>query len=594
MPTRQEIINIIGSEYLKENIENGEFSYKKAGANKGEKHYRLDLRFFAQDTAILVETKQKFKNSDKKQLFDYVEQEKRLKTKNIIAILADTTSDRIKVWKNDEELKIESQIRYINEYIQMFNIKNINDKQKVMQSTFDLNKKLHGHISERLRSQFVGTCLLALKNKLIYENLATSQILAGISDILNNLLKNNTTLQKSDKISLLNRNVLDEQEIKELKTDYLQSILQCIKDNILPFIDDNSNLGQDLLNLFFTTFNKYVGKADKNQAFTPDHIVHFMCKVARINKKSYVLDPTCGSGSFLVQAMTQALSDCSTEVEKQKVKNNQIFGIEKEHKAFVLASINMLIHGDGNSNIRTLSCFDRFKENWLPFNDINIVLMNPPYNATIKDVPEKFYKTWNLDKDDSKSAKMDPTKGFFFVFETAKLIKQGVLLCLLPLSCAIGSDSKMREYKYKMLQNNTLEAVFTLPTDMFHPGSGIQACCMVFKLGQPHPKDFKTFFGYYRDDGFIKKKNLGRVDVKNRWDSIEKEWLKLYNNLIEKPGMSVRYIISPDSNDYMDYDKEWLAEAYMKTDYSNLTEKDFEKTVRDFLSYKIQFGDTDE
>ena len=75
-------------------------------------------------------------------------------------------------------------------------------------------------------------------------------------------------------------------------------------------------MGQDLLNLFFTTFNKYVGKTDKNQAFTPDHIVHFMCRVTGVNRNSIVLDPCCGSGAFLVRALTDALDDCDTEEQR--------------------------------------------------------------------------------------------------------------------------------------------------------------------------------------------------------------------------------------------------------------------------------------
>ena len=68
--------------------------------------------------------------------------------------------------------------------------------------------------------------------------------------------------------------------------------------------------GQDILNLFFIAFNKYTGKADKNQAFTPDHITEFMCRLTDIDRNTVVLDPTCGSGSFLVQAMVKELADC--------------------------------------------------------------------------------------------------------------------------------------------------------------------------------------------------------------------------------------------------------------------------------------------
>jgi type I restriction-modification system DNA methylase subunit len=66
-----------------------------------------------------------------------------------------------------------------------------------------------------------------------------------------------------------------------------------------------------------------------------------------------------------------------------------------------------------------------------------------------------------------------------------------------------------------MLENNTLEAVFTLPNEMFYPGASVNACCMVFTLNKPHPEHHKTFFGYFKDDGFKKKKNLGRIDKGN-------------------------------------------------------------------------------
>ena len=98
----------------------------------------------------------------------------------------------------------------------------------------------------------------------------------------------------------------------------------------------------------------------------------------------------------------------------------------------------------------------------------------------------------------------------------------------------------------------------------------------------PHPDNFETFFGYYKEDGFVKKKNLGRVDIKNKWLNIEKEWLSLYENRLEKPGLSAKKRVS--------YNDEWLCEAYMETDYSKLTEIDFEKSIKCFLAYKVKAG----
>jgi type I restriction-modification system DNA methylase subunit len=84
--------------------------------------------------------------------------------------------------------------------------------------------------------------------------------------------------------------------------------------------------------LFFIAFNKYTGKADKNQAFTPDHITDFMARLTEVDRTKVVLDATCGSGSFLVQAMVKELADCrrnTTESEAKvlmdNVKKNHIF-----------------------------------------------------------------------------------------------------------------------------------------------------------------------------------------------------------------------------------------------------------------------------
>ena len=63
-----------------------------------------------------------------------------------------------------------------------------------------------------------------------------------------------------------------------------------------------------------------------------------------------------------------------------------------------------------------------------------------------------------------------------------------------------------------MLKKHTLEAVFTLPDDIFYPGASVNTCVMLFKLGTPHNSEIPTFFGYYKDDGFIKRKNRGRVE----------------------------------------------------------------------------------
>lgn len=593
---RTDIITTIGRQYLTSNIENEEFSYGKALKTIGKDYTQylsddakrvykdLDIRFASKKLSVLVETKQSLTGKDLNdgiiQLQNYINFEHEFSDNQVVAILASTNNDKIYVWYDiaenislDNYVKEERKIKTFKEYENIF-FGTKNDKLKVIQNTYDLNELLHKYgIGEKIRSQFVGTCLLALKNGLNYENLDTSQIIAGIRENLSHLLNNN--LNKSQKIVLLDQNVLNSQDVRELTKIQLQEIISTIKNNILPFINDESTQGQDLLNLFFTTFNKYVGKTDKNQAFTPDQITQFMCHVVNVNRNSRVLDPCCGSGAFLVRAMTEAMDDCDTQKEKNEIKESHIFGIEYEDVAFGLSTTNMLIHGDGNSNIIQGSMFDN--ELWIKNAHIDTVLMNPPYNATRKQSQKEYVKTW------SKKVTTDPSKGFHYVYYIAHLLKHGRLAVLLPMQCAIGASGDVKIFKEKMLEENTLDAVFSLPSDMFYPGANAVACCMVFTLGVRHNPNKKTFFGYFKDDGFEKRKNLGRVEkYENAWKEIEKKWLDLYFNKKDEIGMSINKEVTAKD--------EWLAEAYMETDYSTLNESDFQNVLNQYIGYLMSNG----
>lgn len=614
---RYDIISRLGGKYHIGNTESGEFSYAKAlkevgkdlkdyqRGTTGTKHQTLDIRFENERLVVLVECKNKFSKWDKekiqKQLQDYVRFEKVYSDKKIVAILAETEGDDIWVWYGqsviiDEEhmVKEETTLKAFEEYENLCFGK-VNDKIRVVDSIKTLNELLHSDgVNEKLRSQFVGTCLLALKNGLVFNDIKKTidpdtgrelapeeVVLRSIKDVLEGLLARGGDINKASKLAILNNKVLDDQDITSLTYKELRRILTFINDNVVPYINDKNTAGQDLLNLFFTTFNKYVGKADKNQAFTPDHICSFMSKVVGINKHSRVLDPCCGSGAFLVRAMTDVMDNCDTEEEREKVKKSQIYGIEYEEGAFGLASTNMLIHGDGNSNIVQDSMFNRGK--WLQDKGIDVVLMNPPYNATRKCCDSKYTKGWDASK------KEDPSKGLHFVEWVARHVSPTAKMAvLLPMQAAVGTRGEVKKFKKKMLDKYTLEAVFSLPTEIFYPGAAAVACCMVFDLAQKHEKANKdTFFGYFKEDNFIKRKGLGRVENTDKegnslWANTEEKWLNLYKNKREVPGLSAMQRVT--------WEDEWLAEAYMETDYSELNQENFQKVVNEYLGYCISSG----
>lgn len=635
--TRHDMIERIGNAYMTSNIEDGEYSYiQEAGSRanlenalgRNISHFKLDIRFEKDDTVVLVETKQSFKKSDEDQLSEYLQQERVLHYgKKIIAILANTNNDDIKVWKSavDDEhvLSNETVLDKMEHYVSLFNASKQNDREKVLKNTYDLNELLHKmDIDERLRSQFVGTTLLYLKKlvekfgaKKIDEKLKKTldahwavmdgkQLRAAIESTLDSLLDGSDN--KAKKIELLQKNVLNDQKVKKLTIAHWIKILDTILMDIYRYIDTDSSEGQDILNMFFIAFNKYTGKADKNQAFTPDHITEFMCRVTGVDRTKHVLDATCGSGSFLVQAMVKELADCRRgKREKEakdlmrKVKEEHIYGIEVEEKAYGLSTTNMLIHGDGNSNIKFGSCFDC--KDFIKDADPDIILMNPPYNAKPIGIPAKYKKDWGKAKD----GKEDPTKGLVFVHYLSDVIKEMndkreedgqprktvKMAVLLPVATAIGTKAIIQNEKISMLENNTLEAVFTLPNEVFYPGASVSACCMVFTLGEPHIKADgtmkETFFGYYKEDGFKKKKNLGRVeqfddDGNSKWKAIEEEWLRLFRNHKSVDGLSATAEISGKD--------EWLCEAYMKTDYTKLCEEDFQQTLNNYLAYLMKEG----
>ena len=154
-----------------------------------------------------------------------------------------------------------------------------------------------------------------------------------------------------------------------------------------------------------------------------------------------------------------------------KVKEENIFGIEVEEKAFGLSVTNMLIHGDGNSNIKLGSCFDH--KAFITAADPHIILMNPPYNAKPIGIPNSYKDSWTADQ---KKGTADPTKGLVFIRFLSDVIKElneqkekenkpiklVKLAVLLPPAAAIGNSDAITYEKQLMLEDNTLDAVFSL------------------------------------------------------------------------------------------------------------------------------------
>lgn len=375
-------------------------------------------------------------------------------------------------------------------------------------------------------------------------------------------------------------NELKKGGIRNDRTTYIKQIFKMLQDNskfsVIPLIQkrsivwyveqlemkikpmmDYAGSTLDALGVFYHEFIKYSGGDGSGLGIvlTPQHLTEFMVELADVNKNSKVVDICCGSGGFLVTAMSKMFRDANP-VEVDTIRKERLYGVEQDDGLYTLAIANMIIRQDGKSNIFKGDCFDTKITKELKDLNINVGLINPPY-----------------------SLKGGPVELEFVEQLLNILTPGGTGVVVVPMSCAIGT--KFKDVRERLFKKHTLKAVFSMPDDIFYP-TATNPCVMVWQAHASHDSKQETFFGYCKNDGYVKRKKLGRIDYYGLWVDILAEWLKLYRNRDVVDGLSARACV--DDSD------EWLCEAYMKTDYSVLTQDDFQKTVNDYLAYLVKAG----
>ena len=162
------------------------------------------------------------------------------------------------------------------------------------------------------------------------------------------------------------------------------------------------------------------------------------------------------------------------------------------------------------------------------------------------------------------------------------LVDGAKCVTIVPMQSALAITGKVFEFKKKLLESHTLEAVLSMPNELFTNSKvNVVSCIMIFTAHKPHPKNKETYFGYYKDDGFEKRKIQGRYDVYEKWEKIKEKWVNYFLNRKQEPGFSANKKVA--AND------EWCAEAYMETDYSKLTKEDFLKTIKEYVLFNELF-----
>lgn len=453
---------------------------------------------------------------------------------------------------------------YYTAYMQS-DIKFNQDYLKLLQHTKELNDLLHSQkIKEAQRSLLISGILIALQNK-AFKNSFTAH--KKPSQLANHLL---TTIVDeftnanfpADKVANLKQAysfVLTNTTLTTDK-DFFIELINDIEDNINSFIRTYKYF--DTLGQFYIEFLRYAN-SDKGLGIvlTPPHITELFADIANVNKDSVVLDNCMGTGGFLISAMKKMVADAEGDSSKiTAIKNTQIIGIEYQDDIYALGVSNMMIHGDGKPTVYLGSCFDVSVEVKEKFNPTTGFL-NPPYKTKKTDAEELAFVLNNLNA----------------------LQKGGTCIAIIPLSCAIATKGDVYELKKQILEKHTLEAIMSMPEDLFHNSKvSVVTCIFVITAHIPHPKNKKTWLGYWREDGFVKTKGKGRVDLNQTWENIKTKWLTAYVNRETIEGFSLMEPLRDDD--------EWCIENYLVADYSHLSPELFKGAVERYLAYRLLNG----
>lgn len=303
---------------------------------------------------------------------------------------------------------------------------------------------------------------------------------------------------------------------------------------------------------------------------TPSYVATLLVKLARVNKDSYVWDFATGSAGLLVAAMNEMLNDAKDKIrspdelakKSAKIKANQLLGLEILPQIYMLAVLNMIMMGDGSSNILNKNSLSDFNGKY-GFGNIDedfpadAFVLNPPYSAE--------------------------GNGMIFVEKALSMMKKGYAAIIIQGSAGSG---KADEFNRKILEKNTLLASIKMPIDLFIGKSSVQTYIYVFRVGEAHQKDETVRFIDFSDDGYTRT-NRKKASVNLRDTDHAKERYEEVVNLVRFGKTKLHYFteneyyegtIDPEKGD------DWNQSAPVDT---KPTLDDFKKTVADYLAWEV-------
>lgn len=464
----------------------------------------------------------------------------------------------------------------IDEYYIREILKENTDDEKTTEEILKDAKELHeylrnyGNLSDKDKPLVVSGILLALK-EIEHKNFS-------IDDLIGDKLK-------TDGLKIYNaiRDNLDRSQVSpETKKDKLLSQFAIIKDTVI--LNEKSDVlgktplkfyteylynklyktirynqtSEDYLGRFYGEFMSYSGGDGQSLGIvlTPKHICNLFCDLVELKPTDVVLDPCCGTAGFLVSAMHDMLGKTSDKQEKMAIKRNQLHGFELQPYMFTIATTNMILRGDGKSN---LICDDFLAQdsNKVQLKGATVGMMNPPYSMG-KISPEKCELS-------------------FVEHLLNSIVVGGKVIVIVPQSTMTGKNKNEKNIKESILLHHTLEGVITLNTNTFY-GVGTNPCIAIFTAGIPHDSNKLCKFIDFSDDGFEVQKHKGLVETERAKDR-KQHLLDVWFNKIEAP---TKFCVETT----VEAEDEWLHSYFYFND--EIPNNDcFENTIADYLTFEI-------
>ncbi len=524
-------------------------TFKTLGFTCKMNNHKPDGWYLPNDTksiAIILETKSEEQDVENQKWVDELLTNIKIantKYKKCVGILYNGKEQRI--FLNEEEYKdVPNELQTKAFYLDLFSDQKI-DTQEIYLSTMKINTLLHykfGVNDYYDRMIFTACALVAkrygawLDKGRDYTTLHNS-ILNTLSKSLDKAIKQNEKLKVLlDMYSKIQMNITDNQQA-------IDDFIECVE-KISELIDSKYWNGEDVMGIFFNEFNRYKGKSENGQVFTPEHVTSLMYRLIEINLNDRILDATCGSGAFLTKAMSNMIKEAGgfNTSKAKEIMNEQLYGIELDKRVFSLACANMLIHKDGKTNLEQMDSTTQEACDWIKDKKITKVLMNPPYER--KAHPEIIIKN---------------------VLDNCNVGAKAAIL--LP-------DKKIEKFNKKwrkdILKHHRITKIIKLPEKTFD--EGVTVSIFLFEAGIPQNNQ-EIFTCYIKNDGLERVKNQGRQDIKKKWQNIENTWVDIIKK--QSGDESIKWI---KPSEHLSYQKDEIP--------FSVSEEDFTKTMIDYLLFK--------